>query len=241
MNRDAPFLSPAYVSKAGLVALVAIPLVVLLALSIAARFWLVDPAWMQAIHARHDGFLTTADPFCWVMYHLGPKPALLWAIGALLLFGASFRWREKLARSRRVLAMAFLVMLVGPGLVVNSIFKDNFGRPRPVQTEMFGGELPFRAVGEMGERGVGRSFPSGHASMGYYLMWPFFLLLTTRPRLAWSFMALGIVAGLTIGYSRMLMGGHWPTDVLWSGGMVYFSGLLVAVCLGLLRVGSASP
>jgi membrane-associated phospholipid phosphatase len=40
---------------------------------------------------------------------------------------------------------------------------------------------------------------------------------------------LGIAAGSAIGFARVTQGAHFPSDVLWSGGMVYLSGLFLTV------------
>ena len=34
-------------------------------------------------------------------------------------------------------------MALGPGLMVNTIFKDHWGRPRPVMLEVFSSAQPF--------------------------------------------------------------------------------------------------
>ena len=228
-----PSSGEARLSGRGLAVMILLPAALLVGLSVVVRVTDLDRQWMQAIFDRHGGFLTDANWYCWLTYHLGTKPALTLSVGGLLGLLASIK--VTLIRPwRRWMTLAVFTMLLGPGLLVNAIFKDHYGRPRPVQTEQFGGSLPFRAVGEMGIAGKGRAFPSGHASMGYYLMFPFFALLLAHPRWAWGFLGLGIAGGLIVGYGRMLMGGHWPTDVLWSGGMVYFSGLIVAVACGLL-------
>jgi membrane-associated PAP2 superfamily phosphatase len=141
----------------------------------------------------------------------------------LVAVGAAF-W--PLLRPWRAPGLFFgAMLLLGPGLLVNVTFKDNWGRPRPTQVDCFGGKHAFRPVWEPGEHGHCRSFPCGHASMGFFLMGPAFLLYRRRPRLAGAFLLLGLSAGLLLGATRIVQGRHFASDVLWSAGFVYFTGL----------------
>ena len=63
--------------------------------------------------------------------------------------------------------------------------------------------------------------------MGFYLFAPAFLLYRKRRAWALAFVAVGLVGGLVIGAGRVLQGAHYPSDVLWSAGMVYLSGLIL--------------
>jgi membrane-associated PAP2 superfamily phosphatase len=38
----------------------------------------------------------------------------------------------------------------------------------------------------------------------------------------------GLSYGLLMGVARMAQGGHFPSDVLWAGGMVYLVGLTLS-------------
>jgi membrane-associated PAP2 superfamily phosphatase len=123
-----------------------------------------------------------------------------------------------------------LMLALGPGLVVNGILKPNWGRPRPGQVQEFGGELDFVDAWEFGEgpSGISKSFPSGHASMGFYLMAPAFLLYRRHPKWALAFLGLGLAGGLAVGLGRIAQGQHFPSDVLWAGGLVYLVGTVLA-------------
>ena len=130
-----------------------------------------------------------------------------------------------LARSEPVFA---LFLVVGPGILVNGVLKPCWNRPRPCNVTDFGGPRPFLPVWQRGHDENDASFPSGHAAMGFYLMAPAFVYCRRRPRLAAAFAALGLCAGAELGLARMVAGGHFPSDVLWSAGTVYFTGLLLA-------------
>ncbi|WP_244271963.1 hypothetical protein [Pseudovibrio denitrificans] len=56
-------------------------------------------------------------------------------------------------------------LILGPGLVVNAFFKNLWGRPRPRQTDIFGGDLPFIGVWQPTNHCDSNcSFVSGEAS-----------------------------------------------------------------------------
>jgi len=155
------------------------------------------------------------------LYHYGTIPATVLAAGSFVVFVASFRLPRILPYRRKALFFV-LLMIIGPGLVVNTIFKDHWGRPRPREIEVFSGHERFLPVWDKGVSGNGKSFPCGHASMGFYLFSPYFIFRRTS-RIGWSvfFLNLGLGYGILMGISRMIQGGHFASDVIWSGGFVY--------------------
>jgi lipid A 4'-phosphatase len=168
------------------------------------------------------------------LYHYGPMPGLVlgvsgWVVGlAGTLLG---KWRSW----GKAGIFLGLMLLLGPGLAINGVFKPHWGRPRPSQVEQFGGDHAFLKVGDPGWDSDLKSFPCGHASMGFYLMAPAFLCFRRHPRLALAFFLLGLSAGGFLGVARIVQGRHFTSDVLWSAGMVYYSGLLSYLVLGLWR------
>ena len=114
------------------------------------------------------------------------------------------------------LPLAFVVLAgtLGPGLVVNSVFKDNWQRARPYQVEPFGGTQQFtRATVMTDQCNNNCSFVSGHVACGFFLA--SLMLVDRRRRVMWG--VTGLAAGLVIGFARMAAGGHWLSDVLWAG------------------------
>jgi membrane-associated PAP2 superfamily phosphatase len=109
-----------------------------------------------------------------------------------------------------------LVIALGPGLIVNLVFKDHWGRPRPVHMHEFGGTqdyLPPLAIGP----GKEKSFPCGHCSIGYMFFALYFL---SRKRKVFYFCLTLVFAG-AMALTRMTAGGHFVSDILWSGYVVF--------------------
>ncbi|MBN2579432.1 MAG: phosphatase PAP2 family protein [Pirellulales bacterium] len=173
------------------------------------------------------------EPWHW-LYHFGVLPAWILGAGGLAVWLASWFW-SKLLKYRDAGLFFALLLALGPGLLINGIFKPYWGRPRPNNTIPFGGPNEFLPVWTKGEGVANMSFPSGHASMGFYLMAPAFVLYRRRPGWAAAFLALGLLGGGLMGLTRIVAGSHFASDVLWSAGFVYFTGLGLAWLFGFGR------
>jgi membrane-associated PAP2 superfamily phosphatase len=139
----------------------------------------------------------------------------------------SFFWK-KLGDWRDPGLFFALLLIVGPGILVNCVFKPYWSRPRPHATTEFGGPRAFLPVWQRGFGDEDSSFPSGHAATAFYLMAPAFVCYRRRPWLAAGFLLFGIASGVVVGLARIVAGGHFPSDVLWAGGIVYFTALALA-------------
>jgi lipid A 4'-phosphatase len=160
-------------------------------------------------------------------YNWGVFPALVLGCGGMAVWFVSFFWR-KLVPWRDPGLFLGLLLIVGPGIIVNLVCKPFWSRPRPHAMNEFGGPRPFVPVWHRGSGDEDSSFPSGHAAMGFYLMAPAFVCYRRRPWLAAGFLALGLAYGSVIGMARIVAGSHFPSDVLWSGGLIYFLALALA-------------
>lgn len=213
-----------------------IPAAVLVAATVLFSCTDLDVALIQPFfskHAIHRGdfarFPLGGGPPWKPIRDWGIYPAWALGCGGLVVWFASFVW-AKLKPWRDPGLFLFLALLIGPGLLINSVLKPYWDRPRPKQTVPFGGPYEFLPVWQPGCEGDACfSFPSGHAAAGFYLMTPAFFLYRRRPKTALAFLLLGLAAGVTIGIARMAAGCHFPSDVLWSAGVVYFTGLTLAV------------
>ena len=208
----------------------------LLAIGISA--WMTagdrELGWQKAFVDASGEWVRGEAPFWRFLYHFGPAPVLVVCLLALagLLAGFRFpRWR----RWRRVLAYPILLLMLAPGLMANLIFKEHWGRPRPREVLELGGRYPFETVFERLASGDGKSFPCGHATMGFFFFAGYFLLRRVRP--AWSafFLSVALGWGALIGYARMMQGGHFATDVVWAAAIVFLCAAGLFHGLGLNR------
>ncbi len=214
------------------------PIVILALLSLIVDLTGADLWLSRLFFSPSEGwFLSDDNPWSF-LYHYGMIPAFLLAFAGLLIFGASFFSRRYLARRRAGLFLV-LLLLIAPGLVVNVILKDHWGRPRPADTVEFGGQFPYQPFWAKGPAGQGKSFPSGHASVGFALLAPFFIHRKTAPVRAAFWLAGGMGFGLFMGLGRVVQGGHYLSDVIWSGGLVYLTGLILARLLLVEETGQA--
>ena len=161
------------------------------------------------------------------LYDWGVYPAWILGGGGLVVWIVSFFWTRLKAWRDPGLFFA-LLLIVGPGILVNCVFKPCWSRPRPARHRSFGGPREFLPVWQRGFGDEDSSFPSGHAAMGFYLMAPAFVCYRRRPWLAAAFLLFGLASGVVIGLARIVAGGHFPSDVLWAGGIVYFTALALA-------------
>jgi lipid A 4'-phosphatase len=160
------------------------------------------------------------------LYHFGNLPAFALGAMGVIAFVLSF-FAERFRPDRTAALFVVVLLVLGPGLLVNTVFKDHWGRPRPADIVQFGGTETYRSFWHPGPPERGRSFPSGHAAVGFFLMAPFFVLRRRAPGWARRVLAAGILYGSLMGLGRMIQGGHFLTDVIWSGCMVYFTGLFL--------------
>ncbi len=173
-----------------------------------------------AVSARFfDGQSFVGGAWDWanLVYHgvpqLGTWLVLLAIVLALLPLLAG-RWGQGLIKpwlQRRAL-VSLLVVLLGVGLLVHNGLKDNWGRPRPQDVQVFGGPKTYQAPlqpSDQCERNC--SFVSGHAAAGFALIG---LGLFGSRRTRWRWWAVGVVAGSLIGLARMVQGRHFFGDIV---------------------------
>ncbi|MFZ0449622.1 MAG: phosphatase PAP2 family protein [Desulfatiglandaceae bacterium] len=213
--------------RKGLVVDFLIPILILAGFTLLFRVTNYDIEIEKLFYSSGRGwFLRDANPWAF-LYHYGNIPGLIMAFLGFLVFIFGFFY-HRISRWRKIGLFLSLVMLVGPGLVVNATFKHHWGRPRPRQIQEFGGNQRFLPVWQKGIGGEGKSFPSGHASVAFYLFTPFFFLRRNGKKWGIFFLCLGTSYGLFMGAARMVQGGHFPSDVLWAGGFTYLTALFLS-------------
>lgn len=192
----------------------------------------LDIELQQRLYTPDEGW-ALAGRMPWnLLYHAGPYPALIVGLGAVGILAGGW-YKPRWARYRKQALYLVIVMVVGPGLLINGIFKEQWGRPRPRDLVEFSGDERWVPPLSFGTPGEGKSFPCGHCSMGFYFAVFWFLWRRRRPRLAWSALGGSILLGLLIGFARMSQGGHFCSDVLWSGGLTWVTAWGVAAVMNI--------
>lgn len=119
---------------------------------------------------------------------------------------------------RHLCLFALISLLIGPGIIVHNLFKDSWDRARPRHIVEFGGDKAFSpawVISDQCERNC--SFVSGHAAMGFYFMILGWLFGSRK----WFYIGLGI--GAAVGMIRVVQGGHFLSDSILAGFIVYWS------------------
>jgi undecaprenyl-diphosphatase len=158
----------------------------------------LDRSIYEALYAGRDPALVVVAR---IFTALG-EPTVL--IGAGFVVAAWLWWTERM----RMALVLLLVVLVGRGLA--EVQKYSIARARPMLE-------PHLVVVKTW------SFPSGHAasSIIFYLTLALALTAPTRWRRIAALAA--VLLSLLIGVSRVMLGVHWPSDVVggWAFGMLW--------------------
>ncbi len=147
-----------------------------------------------------------------VLYRLAPALTVTVVLAGLGWLAAAVASGNQAWRRHAIFVL--LTVALGPGLIVNAVFKDHWDRPRPRDVVQFDGPMhyvmaPLRGAG-------GGSFPCGHCSVGFVLGLGFWIWRRRRRSWAWVSLAAGLTAGTALGLGRMAAGAHFLSDVVWS-------------------------
>lgn len=199
----------------------------LIALLILAPFTSeIDMATSSLFYEGNNRFMANGvtDAF----FNFGVVPAQITAIVAALLYLVSY-FKKSLKKWRNPCLVLVLTMLIGEGLIVHAVLKDNWGRPRPKQVIEFGGRQEFRPFYKpnfFNQPEPSKSFVCGHCGMGYFFLAFMVLGWRYRNRLLWWFgLVFGLTLGTVMGLVRIAQGGHFVTDVLWAGLIIWWTAL----------------
>jgi membrane-associated PAP2 superfamily phosphatase len=176
------------------------------------------------------GFALVHHPWLWVLREANT------IVVALLVAPAVLAVVCKLVLPDRPLiipgrAVVYLVgtLLIAPLVVANMLLKDHWGRPRPRDIGMFGGNQQFVAWWDPRGTCEGNcSFVAGEAAGAFWTMAPASLAPPQWRPLAYA----GALAfGTGIGLLRMAFGAHFFTDVVFAGVLTF---IVIWIVHGLL-------
>lgn len=155
------------------------------------------------------------------IYKFSILPAIIIAITALFIWIFSYSM-HRLIPLRKIAIYLFLVLAIGNGLIVNGLLKEFWGRPRPIQIENFSGTQVYEPSLWIDTSSYGKSFPCGHATMGFYF---YALALITRKPAQIFLIGFATIFGLMIGVGRSSMGGHFLSDTIWAGIFIWLTSI----------------
>lgn len=178
------------------------------AIMLIAAFIIAITSSNQTVFVSWNQAGSTLHPAVWS--NLTLMADTLWATAVLLAVAAYHP---------RLLTQSLLLLIIG-GIVVH-VFKQSLNLPRPPAV------LEAGSFNLIGPNLRGESFPSGHAFTALSCA-TLIALNTLRPALILLVMILGALAAL----SRVMVGAHWPVDILTGGG----AGMMIAIfCVYLER------
>jgi len=132
----------------------------------------------------------------------------LLALGLLTIAACGYLW----LKNKNQLAL-FIAVSVGGGSLANTLLKGFIGRPRP-------------DVVAHGTSAALSSFPSGHAMMSAVVFLTLGALLAfsaDERRVKIYILSWSVLLTVLVGFSRVYLGVHWPTDVIagWIAGAIW--------------------
>jgi membrane-associated PAP2 superfamily phosphatase len=186
----------------------------------------------------------SADGFAWREHwltsgvlHEGGRLAAwgLFALGLLNIWRPLTAGPSKSERVRWVLVTLACVIAV-PAL------KRLTSTSCPCELAEFGGAASYVSHWHFGvdDGGAGHCFPSGHAVSEFAFFSGWFVLRRHRPRVARTWLAAVLVAGLLFGGAQLVRGAHYASHTLWTGWLCWLIGVVTAPRARRVQAPSAS-
>lgn len=178
-------------------------------------FWVfpeVDLIVSRWFFSPDEGFLFSSDPNLQWLRKSSP-----WALAGVITFilvrilGDAMNGALTLSRARKPIWLLF-GLAFGPGLIVNGILKEFWGRPRPVNLDIFGGDAVHQMVWVISDWCDGNcSFVSGEASSSAWLV---AAALVTPKKVRPYATAITLIYAVSLSLNRIAFGGHFLSDVV---------------------------
>jgi len=210
----------------------------LLAVAVLSAVFLVFPEadlWFSEIfHRARGGFWLRRNAILGGFRAV--NDVLLVAVFVLLIAAVALKiGRPEKPSLIRPSVVVFLLStaIAGPLLLVNVLLKGTWGRPRPIQVDVFGGDAPYVEVWRITDWCPSNcSFVSGEASSAIWLV---AVALVLPARFRTPALAAAVTLALLLSLNRIAFGGHFLSDVLIAFGLTL---LVIAV---LYRIVIARP
>lgn len=154
---------------------------------------------------------------------------LIFAPACLAVIGKLVMPKRRMLIGGRAALLLIVTMVLGPGVLTNLVLKDHWGRARPIDITELGGTFRFTPWWDpRGECPNNCSFVAGEPSGAFWMLAPAAL---APPQ--WRLVAYGgaLVFGAAVGLLRIAGGGHFFTDVVFAGVLMF---LLIWTAHGIL-------
>lgn len=148
-----------------------------------------------------------------VMRNLVWITRLLAQLAALACIGLCVAsWRRPAWRRHRLQSTILVVaLLTGPGLVVETVLKDHWGRARPRDVIEFGGTHPYTPPWTIADACARNcSFVSGHVAGGFAPVATWFVMRSPVG------LVVGLAAGTLMAWMRIAVGAHFFSDAVFA-------------------------
>ncbi|MCX8506115.1 MAG: phosphatase PAP2 family protein, partial [Alphaproteobacteria bacterium] len=195
-----------------------------------------------------DGKFSFSDSPSLIFIHQNINFVLWAGMAAIFVVGLS-RLALKYAtwhQVRRQWLMTILAAIIGPGLIANVLFKDMWGRARPLQIFEFGGALKFTHPMIISDQCSSNcAFVGGDAALGFWLFIFAFMTVASRqvkgtsPLLVLHPAAAGVGPGEKGARSVAYNVGGLSHEQLWRYVLLGLA-LVVGAGVGLIRIGQGA-
>jgi len=187
--------------------------------------------WFSSLFFQDNEFYLKHYFFADLIYKAIPILSAIFVLTFIV-----FLFKNPFNLQKRAIVFVLLSTLLGPGMIVNYIFKDHFGRARPRQIIQFGGDKSFTPafiISNQCQKNC--SFTCGHAAAGFSFMALAFLFSKNRRKKILLYTAL---FGFLVGFVRIIQGGHFLSDVIFS---FYFVYMVIKILYNFLMIYSPHP
>jgi lipid A 4'-phosphatase len=172
----------------------------------------IDLEVSSLFYDAQSGFYLKRNLFFYFIYKALPVLMVITLISLISMLIYQYRKSVEFdILNKKAIFFLLTFLLIGPGLITNSIFKEYSGRARPVKMVQFGGKAKFTPFYEIADEcNRNCSFISGHVSASiFFIAFAFFY----RSRKIF-YIALGFA--LLMSLTRVVGGGHFLSDVVFA-------------------------
>ena len=171
---------------------------------------------------EHTWLLRLRDATMWLVAALALAP-----VAALIL--KLLRPTKPMLMSPRSVVFLLGTLALGPGVLANTVLKEHWGRPRPIEVQGFTGSDSFMPWWDpRGACEQNCSFISGEGAGAFWTLAPAALAPPAVRPIAY---AAALAFGAAVGVIRIGMGAHFFTDIAFAG---VFAFLIIWVAYALL-------